>query len=954
MSNRTYRSQFRDRHIGPGKSDYKKLLNSLGLNTLDELVDETVPGSIRSGGWSKGRRALSETELLVIIEKIASKNKVFRSFIGMGYHGTVTPTVILRNIFENPGWYTQYTPYQAEISQGRLEALLNYQTMISDLTGLDISNASLLDEGTAAAEAMAMVYRSASVDSQNVFFVDQNIHPQTLDILNTRSEPLDINLVTGNPLKDALPENVFGVLIQYPGSDGQINDYRDVISAARAKNIYTVMAVDLMAMVLLTPPGELGADVAVGSSQRFGVPIGFGGPHAGFMACTGEFKRKIPGRIIGISRDRKGRNALRMALQTREQHIRREKATSNICTAQVLLAVMAGMYAVYHGPEGIRKIARDVHGKTSTLARYLTQGGFQLNSPHFFDTLRIMTDSSIQASISRQALERKMNFRYYDDGSIGVSLDEETTISDLNNILSVFSVEGKITVGDLAENLSVPIDLARKSDFLTHPVFNSYHSETEMLRYIHRLESRDLSLTTSMIPLGSCTMKLNATTEMIPVSWKEFSALHPFSPTDQVQGYHEIITDLENWLKELTGFTGVSLQPNSGAQGEFAGLMAIRAYHLNRNEAHRNICLIPSSAHGTNPASATMAGMEVVVVKCDDRGNIDLHDLKDKAETYRDNLAAFMVTYPSTHGVFEADIREICRVIHDNGGKVYLDGANLNAMVGICKPATIGADIMHINLHKTFSIPHGGGGPGIGPICCNDSLVPFLPSHPVIKVGGEKGISAISAAPWGSASILLISWAYMTMMGVDGLRKASQLAILNANYMAERLKDHYPILYTGDKGRVAHEFILDLRPLRKESGVTDEDIAKRLMDYGFHAPTMSFPVPGTLMIEPTESESLAELDRYCDALISIGQEIKDITDGRMDRENNVLKMAPHTAEEVASDSWDHPYSRERAAFPAPWTRDHKFWPYVARVDNAWGDRNLICSCPPIEDYKNQD
>jgi len=954
MKNKSQNKSFRRRHLGPREFQIKQLLEKIGLQKLDQLIDEAIPASIVSSDWQKNRKPVDETDLLKSLKDISAKNKVFRSYIGMGYSGTKTPGVILRNILENPGWYTQYTPYQAEISQGRLEALLNFQTLISDLTGLDISNASLLDEGTAAAEAMAMIYRNVRNDEKNTFFVDENVHPQTLSILETRSNPLGINLVVGSPADVALNETFFGAILQYPGSDGAVIDHKAWIQKATQQNIITVMAVDILSLVLLTPPGELGADIAIGSSQRFGVPMGYGGPHAAFMACSELFKRKIPGRIIGVSRDRNDRLALRMALQTREQHIRREKATSNICTAQVLLAIMSSMYDVYHGPEGLKQIAIEVHALTVALAEKFNAFGFSLEHQAFFDTLKINMAVDQQKTIRKKAEDGQLNFRYFDNGAIGISLDEETTSDDINDILASFSIEDKIDQMEGDFNSPIPGSLIRNSDFLAHPVFNSYHSETEMLRYINRLEAKDLSLTTSMIPLGSCTMKLNATTEMAPVTWPEFASLHPFAPRDQAEGYSIILEDLENWLKDLTGFTGVSLQPNSGAQGEFTGLMLIRAYHSDRNESQRNICLIPASAHGTNPASATMAGMNVIVVKCDEKGNIDVADLKEKSEKHNNTLAAFMVTYPSTHGVFEESIKDICDIIHTNGGMVYMDGANLNAMVGLCKPADFGADVMHINLHKTFSIPHGGGGPGMGPICCVDDLAHYLPTHPVIPVGGSRGISAVSAAPWGSASILIISWAYMTLMGIEGLKKASQIAILNANYMANKLGKHFSILYTGAKGRVAHEFILDLRPLRKTSGIADEDVAKRLMDYGFHAPTMSFPVPGTLMIEPTESESVAELDRYCDALISIKNEIISIADGKMDRNDNVLKMAPHTAEEVSSDNWSHPYSREMAAYPVARLKNFKFWPSVSRINNALGDRNLICSCPPIEDYEDQE
>jgi glycine dehydrogenase len=948
---------FLGRHLGPAEHDQARMLEQLSCDTMDELIGQTIPGSIRMAGELQLEPALSESALVVRLKEIAGENEVFRSFIGMGYHNTITPAVIQRNILENPGWYTQYTPYQAEISQGRLEALLNFQTMIIDLTGLEVSNASLLDEGTAAAEAMSMLYGAvARGEKRSVFFVSEECHPQTVGVVQTRARHIGIEVVVGDHRTFQFSERVFGALVQYPATDGSVYDYRALCDAAHAAGARVVVAADLLSLVLLTPPGEFGADLAVGNSQRFGVPMGYGGPHAAYMAAHEDFKRKMPGRIIGVSVDAGGGQALRMALQTREQHIRREKATSNICTAQVLLAVMAGMYGVYHGPDGLRRIARRVHHLAAVLEAGLRRLGYRVLNENYFDTLRIAPPNSTSSQqVMARAVHLRVNLRDFGDGTLGVALDEATTAQDLDTLFAVFSGrdDPQIRAEDLARSAEAPEfprALARSSRFMEHPVFNRYHSETEMLRYIHRLESRDLSLTSSMIPLGSCTMKLNATTEMLGISWPEFAHLHPFAPVAQARGYLELIGQLEAWLSEVAGFPAVSMQPNSGAQGEYTGLKVIRAYHEDRGEARRDVCLIPSSAHGTNPASAVMAGMEVVVVACDEKGNIDVQDLRAKAETHADRLAAIMVTYPSTHGVFEEAIREICDIVHAHGGQVYLDGANLNAQVGLARPGDYGADVCHINLHKTFAIPHGGGGPGMGPICVAEHLAPFLPGHPVVKVGGDKAIGPVSSAPWGSASILPISWAYILMLGPDGLRRASEVAILNANYMAARLSEHFEVLYTGERGRVAHEFILDLRPFRKTSGITDEDVAKRLVDYGFHAPTQSFPVAGTLMVEPTESESKEELDRLCDALISIREEIEEIEMGSADPDDNVLRNAPHTAGMVSSDSWDHPYGRERAAYPSPSTRDHKFWPPVRRVDNAYGDRHLVCACPPIESY----
>ncbi|NHZ85015.1 MAG: aminomethyl-transferring glycine dehydrogenase, partial [Planctomycetia bacterium] len=902
-------------------------------------------------------KVVSEHDLAQLSKEIAAKNKVFRSFIGQGYYGTNLLAVIQRNILENPGWYTQYTPYQAEISQGRLEALLVFQTMISDLTGLPLANASLLDEATAAAEAMAMFFREVKDVKRNVFFVSERCHPQTIDVLKTRSAPLGIELVIGNHQSFKFNNNVFGALVQYPVTDGEIFDYSDFCKSAHNSGAYIAVAADIMSLLLLTPPCEFGADVAIGNTQRFGVPMGYGGPHAAYFAANEKFLRKIPGRVIGVTIDKHGNKAYRMALQTREQHIRREKATSNICTAQVLLAIMAGMYAVYHGPERLKQIAKSIHQKTTILADGITKLGHEVLTKSFFDTLRISLREKSAEEVRESAENAEVNFRYYDNGDIGISLDELTTDKDIEDILKILTtpVYAKATTGKNYTNIE-SLDgkyegiLKRKSDYLAHPTFNLYHSETEMMRYLHRLEMKDLSLNTSMIPLGSCTMKLNAASEMMPITLSEFTELHPFIPVEQAQGYQQIIKELSDYLKEITGLPSISMQPNSGAQGEFTGLMVIRAYHQSKNEPQRNICLIPASAHGTNPASSVMAGMQVIVVKCDEQGNIDVSDLRTKAEQNSKNLAAFMVTYPSTHGVFEEAIGEMCDIIHKNGGQVYMDGANLNAMVGLCYPVDFGADVIHINLHKTFAIPHGGGGPGMGPICAAKHLTDFLPKHSVINIDHKKGITAVSAAPWGSANILPISWAYITLMNGTGLTRASQVAILNANYMAKRLGEHFSVLYRGANKRVGHEFIIDLRPFRKTSGITEEDVAKRLMDYGFHAPTMSFPVPGTLMIEPTESESKAELDRFCDALISIKQEILAVESGKADKTDNVLKNAPHTAQEIASDNWSHPYSRKQAAYPAEWLKESKFWPSVGRVDNAYGDRNLVCACQPVEEY----
>ncbi|MEA1882512.1 MAG: aminomethyl-transferring glycine dehydrogenase [Candidatus Marinimicrobia bacterium] len=931
------------RHIGPSAEDQSQMLAQLGFEAMDELISNTLPSTIQTQTGLNIGPGLDEFSLLKALKSIAAKNTVARSYIGMGYYGTITPPVIQRNILENPGWYTAYTPYQAEISQGRLEALLNFQTMVTDLTGMDIANASLLDEATAAAEAMFLLFRSSRKRTR--FLVADDCHPQTIDVLQTRAEPTGIELVIQSTEDFQFNEAVFGALIQYPATDGKVSDYSGLCQDAHAHGAFIAVAADLLSLAILPSPGELGADVAIGSSQRFGVPMGFGGPHAAFIAAKEAFKRKMPGRIIGVSVDSHGNRALRMALQTREQHIRRERATSNICTAQVLLAVMAAMYAVYHGGEGIRAIADRVHHKTKELASAFSSGGYSVIHDQFFDTIRIHLQNISVDDFRAKAESNNLNFRYFDNGEVGISLDETVSPGDLSDILSVF--------GCKKADRSNGFDLktTRTSDYLTHDIFNAYHTETKMMRYLHRLETKDLTLNTSMISLGSCTMKLNAAAEMMPITWPEFAFLHPFAPADQTKGYKELSDTLADWLMDITGLQGCSLQPNSGAQGEFAGLLVIRAYHLDRGDTQRNICLIPASAHGTNPASAVMCGMDVVVVKCDEAGNIDGDDLKSKAEKFHETLAAIMVTYPSTHGVFEEAIGEVCEIVHQHGGQVYLDGANLNAMVGLSKLGEFGADVCHINLHKTFAIPHGGGGPGMGPICVVEHLIPFLPGHPILNNNG-KAIHAVSAAPLGSAGVLPISWAYIALLGDEGLKTSTEIAILNANYMAHRLENHFPILYRGTNGYSAHEFIMDLRPLKKESGISDEDVAKRLIDYGFHAPTMSFPVPGTLMVEPTESESKPELDRFCDAMISIKNEIMDVADGKSDTTDNPLINAPHTAVHVTSNNWGHPYSREQAAFPAPWLKEHKYWPPVGRVDNAYGDRNLVCTCPPVENYEN--
>jgi len=946
-------TRFQQRHIGPNPQELTEMLKTINEKTIESLISKTVPDSIRIKSALDVPAAISEFDYLTRLREIAAKNKLYKNYIGQGYYGTITPSVILRNIFENPGWYTQYTPYQAEISQGRLESLLNYQTMITDLTGLPIANASLLDEATAAAEAMAMLFHHANkadTITRPKLFVDEQLFPQTKQVLATRAEPIGVELVTGNYTTSAIDETYFGAILQYPADNGSVEDYRGFIQKVHAAGGFVIMAADILSLTLLTPPGELDADVAVGSAQRFGVPMGFGGPHAAYFATTEDFKRGMPGRLIGVSIDAQGNRALRMALQTREQHIKREKATSNICTAQALLANMAAMYAVYHGSEGLKNIASIVHQTAVAVANALTALGLRQDNRYFFDTLLI--SGADAAKVKAAAEQHQRNFRYFADGSIGISIDETTSLEDANTIVSIFeaaagkSTGKKITAASVGTT-AIPNDLQRTSSYLTHPVFNTYHSESLMMRYIKQLENKDLSLNTSMISLGSCTMKLNAATEMMPVSWPEFAALHPFVPADQTAGYQQIIKELNQFLCAVTGFTACSLQPNSGAQGEYTGLLTIRGYHKSRKDGHRNIVLIPISAHGTNPASAVMAGFKVVVVKCDEAGNIDVADLKAKAEQHKDNLGALMVTYPSTHGVFEETIKDICAIIHDNGGLVYMDGANMNAQVGLTSPGMIGADVCHLNLHKTFAIPHGGGGPGMGPICVNDKLAPFLPGH---ITGYDKNEAAVSAAPFGSASILLISYAYIKMLGADGIRMATEYAILNANYMKARLEKYYQILYTGKNGTCAHEFIVDLRPFKQSAGIEAEDVAKRLIDYGFHAPTLSFPVPGTIMIEPTESEDKGELDRFCDALIAIYHEIKAIEAGNSDKTDNALKHAPHTQAEVCANEWKHGYSRAEAAFPLPYVAQNKFWPSVARVNNTYGDRNLICTCEPVASY----
>ncbi len=944
---------FPDRHVGPTDAEMREMLNVLGFPSLETLVHATVPEDIRLRESLNLPTPRSEQEVLSDLRRMARKNHVFRSFIGMGYYDCHTPPVILRNMLENPAWYTQYTPYQAEIAQGRLEALLNFQTMVADLTGLPLANASLLDEGTAAAEAMAMC---KAITGRQAFFASQDCHPQTLAVVRTRAASLGLDLDIGSVDEiDWERASYGGLLLQYPTTDGTFRNDHDLVRRAHDAGTRVVVATDLLALTLFKPPGEFGADIAVGSSQRFGVPLGFGGPHAAFLATRDDYKRQIPGRIVGVSKDSQGRTAYRLALQTREQHIRRDRATSNICTAQVLLANIAGMYAVYHGAAGLKRMAERVHGLTLVLAEGLTRLGCRVPDELFFDTLRVSTDVLPTDRVRDRAEQHRLNLREFEDGSFGISLDETTTLEDVETLWKTFSKDGQVwfTARELAEtrSVSLPALFARTTPFLTHEIFHRYHSEHELLRYMHRLQSRDLSLVHSMIPLGSCTMKLNATAEMLPVTWPEFSHLHPFAPPKQTEGYTQLFRELETWLSEITGYPAVSLQPNAGSQGEYAGLLVIRAYHESLGQGHRNTCLIPASAHGTNPASAAIAGLQVVPVACDEHGNIDIVDLRAKAEHHHETLAALMVTYPSTHGVFEETIQEICRIVHEHGGQVYMDGANMNAMVGLCRPADIGADVCHLNLHKTFCIPHGGGGPGMGPIAAAAHLAPFLPGHPIRDTGGAHGIGPVSAAPQGSPSILPISWAFIALMGAKGLTRATSVAILNANYMAKRLEKDFFILYTGKGGLCAHEFIVDLRPFKKSAGVEVEDVAKRLMDFGFHAPTISWPVAGTMMIEPTESESKSELDQYCDALLAIRKEIADIEEGRLPRDDNPLKHAPHTIEDVTRPDWNHAYSRERAAFPLPWLRDLKFWPAVSRIDSAYGDRNVVCTCPPIEHYQ---
>jgi len=938
------------RHIGPGEGDLQHMFKTIGVESMDQLIYETLPDDIRLKAPLNLDPAMTEYEYMNHIVQLGNKNKVFRSYIGLGYHPAIVPAPIQRNIFENPGWYTAYTPYQAEIAQGRLEALLNYQTTVIELTGMEIANASLLDEGTAAAEAMALLFdvrtRDQKKNNANKFFVSEEILPQTLSVLQTRSTPIGVELVVGNHEEFDFSEGFFGAILQYPGKYGQVYDYAGFIAKAKEKEIKTAVAADILSLVKLTSPGELGADVVVGTTQRFGIPMGYGGPHAAYFATKEEYKRSMPGRIIGVTIDVNGNRALRMALQTREQHIKREKATSNICTAQVLLAVMAGMYAVYHGPKGLGYIADKVHASAVTTADALNKLGVYQTNTSFFDTIVVKADA---AKVKAAAEKKEINFYYIDDASISIAFNETTSLKDINDIIAVFAeATGKSgeTVTALSETAHIPQKLVRTSEFLKHDVFNKYHSETALMRYIKKLERLDLALNHSMISLGSCTMKLNAASEMLPLSLPQWNSIHPFAPVAQAQGYQEMLKKLEEQLNVITGFAGTTLQPNSGAQGEYAGLMVIRAYHESRGESHRNIALIPASAHGTNPATANMAGMQVVVTKTSENGNIDVEDLRAKAEQYKDNLACLMVTYPSTHGVYESSIKEITKLIHDNGGQVYMDGANMNAQVGLTNPATIGADVCHLNLHKTFAIPHGGGGPGVGPICVAEHLVPFLPTNPVIATGGNTPITAISAAPWGSALVCLISYGYITMLGAEGLTSATHHAILNANYIKERLSGHYETLYSGEMNRAAHEMIIECRPF-KANGIEVTDIAKRLMDYGFHAPTVSFPVAGTLMIEPTESENLEELDRFCDAMISIRKEIDEVS---TDDKNNVLKNSPHTLAMLTTDTWDFPYTREKAAYPLEYLHENKFWPGVRRVDDAYGDRNLVCSCAPIEAY----
>jgi len=958
-------AEFQRRHIGISETDKQKMLQTIGVRSLDELIDKTVPANIRMQKKLDLPPAISENEYLKLVKELSMKNKLFKTYIGQGYYDTITPSVILRNVFENPGWYTQYTPYQAEISQGRLESLLNFQTIVSDLTALPIANASLLDEATAAAEAMSMIFHHINKTDKierAKFFVDSSIFPQTIDVIITRAKPINIELVFGDYKKAQLDNSYFGAIVQYPNNAGSIEDYREFINQVHNVGGFVVMATDLLALTLLTPPGELGADVAVGSAQRFGVPLGFGGPHAAFFSAKDEFKRNIPGRIIGVSIDAQGNRALRMALQTREQHIKREKATSNICTAQALLANMAAMYAVYHGPHELKNIAQRIAILTQTVAEEIEARGFELISDKFFDTIVVKVENI--TPYKTKAERQQINLRYIDNNLIGISLDETITVDDLYDLINCFENDVDPVAFDIEEDAElnhIPLNLSRTSSFLTHPVFNTHHSETQMMRYIKSLENKDLALNTSMISLGSCTMKLNAASEMIPLSWNHWSKMHPFAPSDQTQGYQQIINELSDYLCKITVFDACSLQPNSGAQGEYAGLLTIKAYHESRGDHHRNVMLIPISAHGTNPASAVMAGMKVVVVKALDNGYIDVNDLKAKAEQHAANLAGIMITYPSTYGVYEETVKEITNIVHQYGGQVYMDGANMNAQVGLTAPGLIGADVCHLNLHKTFAIPHGGGGPGVGPICCKQHLAKFLPGHVEFKVAGYQlavggngqqatNKHAVSAAPFGSASILLISYGYIRMLGAEGVKAATEYAILNANYMRARLQEQYDILYTNHNDECAHEFIVDLRPFKVTTGIEAEDVAKRLMDYGFHAPTMSFPVPGTIMIEPTESEDKAELDRFCDALLSIRDEIRAIEEGKIDKVDNPLKNAPHTQHSVCADEWNHKYSRNEAAFPLYYVTQNKFWPSVSRINNTYGDRNLICTCEPLSSY----
>lgn len=955
--------QFVNRHNGPRQHEIDAMLKTINASSVDELISQTVPPAIRLKKPLNIAPAMSEYQYQKHLKKIASKNKVNKSYIGLGYYNTIIPAVIQRNILENPGWYTAYTPYQAEIAQGRLEAILNFQTMVMDLTGMEIANASLLDEGTAAAEAMTMLYHNRSREAikrnANKFFIDSNCFDQTIDVLKTRAIPVGIELVIGDFKTLKLDNTFFGALLQYPAKDGAIHNYKKFVDAVKKTEIGVIVAADLLSLALLTPPGFWGADVVIGNSQRFGVPMGFGGPHAAFFACREEFKRVIPGRIIGVSIDASGNPALRMALQTREQHIRRDKATSNICTAQALLAIMASMYAVYHGPLGIKGIAEQVHLTAVAAAEELTKMGCKINNPLFFDTICVsLPQANMMDSLIQKASSAEINLNYIDNNTLSIAFDQTVDSEDLKVLLNIFAALNNDTITkDIQLNSYTNIiaysELSRKTPILTHPIFSMYHSESEMMRYIKRLENKDLSLTHSMISLGSCTMKLNAASELYPITWPEFAHMHPFAPKEQTLGYQEMINQLEKDLCEITGFAAMSFQPNSGAQGEYAGLMVIRAYHQSRGDYHRNVALIPSSAHGTNPASAAMCGMNIVVVKCDDKGNIDVADLKEKAEKHKNELSCLMVTYPSTHGVYEESIREITDIIHQNGGQVYMDGANMNAQVGLTSPGNIGADVCHLNLHKTFAIPHGGGGPGMGPIGVAPQLVPFLPGHAIVKTGGDQAIHAVSAAPWGSALILLISYGYIKMLGAQGVTDATKIAILNANYIKEKLKNSFPTLYSGSNGRCAHEMILDCREFKRTAHIEVGDIAKRLMDYGFHAPTVSFPVADTIMVEPTESESKAELDRFCDAMIEIRKEIDEVLSGVADKDDNVLKNAPHTAKSVISAQWKHSYTREKAVYPLSWIKEAKFWPSVSRVDNAYGDRNLICACPPIESYENQ-